>query len=249
MSLLVSFAPTFSIVCALFYAVFSVTRYLCKVAVPNNGRLSPLSMSRDAPSQPVPGKRRLVVLCLNGLLFHRMWKHMEDQDERVVAMIDSASSVGEYWIWDRPERDTFIDYCFKHFDVATWCDGNQNEIDELCSRVFGDRELAFKWGHYHLEIDVSGRDGPTPRKPIASILQAFPVTWAPQDILMIDCSRIKMVPNPPESVLLVPWWTPCETPGRFLHDDDIMHRLRQFRKSGTKCKEFCRPFKKTRQKN
>lgn len=229
----------FTWVCAVFTAIALVIT--CLLALFANSSSS--SKNEDAKKE----KRRLVVLDLNNVLVYRAWKNgldESDKDPRIKGMLDSAFSIGNYWVWNRPGIQVFIAYCMEHFDVAVWSSAQQKNVDALCLHVFGREtraKLAFEWDQTQCRVMSlpGGGEKPLFQKPLAHIVQAFPGKWAIQDILMIDDSIAKMAPNPEGSFLVAPSWTPLFpkddmsnslTPGGV-----IWQRLEQFRSNGTGC--------------
>lgn len=208
-----------------------------------------------------PNRRRLVVLDMNGVLLHREFKFGLDEpgkDPRIKGMISSATTeLGKFYVWDRPGMRDFIAYCLDHFDVAVWSSARQQNVDLLVQHVFGDRrkELVFEWDQTQCRIvsrpqevvkELDGHPNPnyvrvhippsandvTFQKPIAHILREFRGRWGFHDIMMIDDSIAKMAPNPEESFVIAPAWTPLSTDPSVCEalfpDRVIMYTLDQF---------------------
>lgn len=181
-------------------------------------------------------RRRLVVLDMNGVLLHREFKFGLDEpgkDPRIKTLLNSATTLGKFYVWDRPAMRDFVKYCLDRFDVAVWSSARQQNVDLLVQHVFGYRrkELVFEWDQTQCRIvsrpqeavkEIEGTPHPiyaraqlpndvTFQKPIAHIVREFRGRWGFRDIMMIDDSIAKMAPNPEESYVIAPAWTPLST--------------------------------------
>lgn len=162
-------------------------------------------------------KRRLVILDMNNVLVYRVFRYgldEPDKDPRIKSMLNSAVGVGKFFTWDRPGRRDFVEYCLDNFDVAVWSSAKQENVDLLCSHVFGERrpELAFEWDQTKCVPvqDDSRPDRHIFLKPVASVFAAFPGRWDEDSVLIIDDSVSKMSRNPTGSYVIADAWTPLE---------------------------------------
>lgn len=162
-------------------------------------------------------KRRLVILDINNVLLYRVFRYgldEPDKDPRIKTMLDSAVAVGKFYTWDRPGSRDFVRYCLDNFDVAIWSSAWHQNVDLLCSHVFGDRrkELVFEWDQQKCRPvhDNADKGRPTFLKPISSVFAEFPGRWDEGSVLIIDDSVSKMAANPTGYYIIADAWTPLE---------------------------------------
>lgn len=171
--------------------------------------------------------RKLVILDMNNVLVCRAFKpKMHEQDPKAMTLVNSSTLLGEHYTWERPHMREFVTYCLDNFDVAVWSGAMRENVDLLCSHVFGDRrkELAFEWDQSKCDVITPGQGSSRPalKKPIARVQDVFPGRWKQEDIIMIDDSAAKMSLNPPGSFILASAWVPWTEDGSVhlgLHPD------------------------------
>lgn len=158
-----------------------------------------------------PSKKKLIILDLNKLLVYRSFKHDCKDD------ISNAKLLGEHYTWIRPGARKFIEYCFKHYDVAVWSSANLKNLNLLIVHVFGTlrTQLIFEWGQDMCD-EYPGVVKPIFKKPLSKVVKH--TNYYMEEILIIDDSEIKMEGNPPNCFLITKEWIPWEQETETLED-------------------------------
>ncbi|CAA2994304.1 Hypothetical predicted protein [Olea europaea subsp. europaea] len=90
-------------------------------------------------------KKKLLVLCLGGLLVHRV--HV--RDSHTVRGLKADVAYDKLLVFKRPFCTDFIKFCFERFEVGVWSAARNRNIDAALSCVTGPgmrSKLAFVWG-------------------------------------------------------------------------------------------------------
>ncbi|XP_022846234.1 uncharacterized protein LOC111368974 [Olea europaea var. sylvestris] len=90
-------------------------------------------------------KKKLLVLCLGGLLVHRV--HV--RDSHTVRGLKADVAYNKLLVFKRPFCTDFIKFCFERFEVGVWSSARNRNIDAALSCVTGPgmrSKLAFVWG-------------------------------------------------------------------------------------------------------
>jgi hypothetical protein len=149
--------------------------------------------------------KRLLVLDLNGLFVHRVYRADAPRDLDT----SQAVAVGKFWAWKRPHTDAFVVWALDHFAVGVWSSAMQVNVSGLITLVFGTRrsELLF-------ELDQGScvsvphphtTKKPLFKKPLARVWKLHP-SYEGQTLL-IDDSPLKAADNPPHVLFCPAEWT------------------------------------------
>ncbi|GFP88135.1 hypothetical protein PHJA_000957200 [Phtheirospermum japonicum] len=89
-------------------------------------------------------KKKLLVLCLGGLLVHRV--HLRNQHS--VRGLRPDVVYGKFLVFKRPFCTEFLKFCFERFDVALWSSAREHNIEGVLSNITGGTrsKLVFIWG-------------------------------------------------------------------------------------------------------
>ncbi|KAL2509249.1 Haloacid dehalogenase-like hydrolase (HAD) superfamily protein [Forsythia ovata] len=90
-------------------------------------------------------KKKLLVLCLGGLLAHRV--HV--REKQTVRGLKPDVTYGKFLVFKRPFCTEFMKFCFDRFEVGLWSSARDHNIDAVLSCITGigmKNKLAFVWG-------------------------------------------------------------------------------------------------------
>ncbi|KAI3447508.1 hypothetical protein Pfo_004173 [Paulownia fortunei] len=89
-------------------------------------------------------KKKLLVLCLGGLLVHRV--HV--RNKATVRGLRPDVVYGKFLVFKRPFCTEFLKFCFERFDVALWSSAREHNIEGVLSNITGGMrsKLLFIWG-------------------------------------------------------------------------------------------------------
>ncbi|KAL2487250.1 Haloacid dehalogenase-like hydrolase (HAD) superfamily protein [Abeliophyllum distichum] len=89
-------------------------------------------------------KKKLLVLCLGGLLAHRV----HDKEKHTVRGLKPDVTCGNFLVFKRPFCTEFMKFCFDRFEVGLWSSAEGHNIDAALSCITGagiENKLAFVW--------------------------------------------------------------------------------------------------------
>jgi hypothetical protein len=166
--------------------------------------------------------KRLIILDLNGLLIHRLYK--DDyfkskplfQDQYQNGHLEQAERKGNFAVWFRPNIKEFLSWLMDHFHVAIWSSVLQHNIAPIVETILPDEHerdrLLFWWNqeHCYVEDDPTASDPKKSKsffKRLTTVWDAVDVNerWLmnqPQDAdlrehtLLIDDNKAKVRDNP-----------------------------------------------------
>lgn len=176
--------------------------------------------------------RPFVILDLNKLLVYRAFKPTLQREfpQITTDMLKDATLLGKHYTWLRPGAKEFVQELLKFYQVAIWSSAMSDNVSLLVQHVFGcDRHLlAFEWSQTECEAISPNPDPqetkPLFKKPLHTVLKAFPGRWSLDKMLILDDSPAKMVDNPQYAVMIVKEWTPYTNEGQTL--DDILKQVK-----------------------
>ncbi|KAL3839752.1 hypothetical protein ACJIZ3_024343 [Penstemon smallii] len=89
-------------------------------------------------------KKKLIVLCLGGLLVNRV--HL--RDKATVRGLRPDIVYGKFLVFKRPFCTEFLKFCFDRFEVALWSSAREHNIDSVLNNITGGmrNKLLFVWG-------------------------------------------------------------------------------------------------------
>ncbi|KAL7133534.1 hypothetical protein ABFS83_12G147300 [Erythranthe nasuta] len=88
-------------------------------------------------------KKKLLVLCLGGLLVHRV--HLKNQS--TVRGLRPDVVYGKFWVFKRPFCTDFLKFCFERFEVALWSSAMEHNIEGVLDNITGGmrNKFLFVW--------------------------------------------------------------------------------------------------------
>ncbi|EYU38606.1 hypothetical protein MIMGU_mgv1a011796mg [Erythranthe guttata] len=88
-------------------------------------------------------KKKLLVLCLGGLLVHRV--HLKNQS--TVRGLRPDVVYGKFWVFKRPFCTDFLKFCFERFEVALWSSAMEHNIEGILDNITGGmrNKFLFVW--------------------------------------------------------------------------------------------------------
>lgn len=168
-------------------------------------------------------QKPLLILDMNNVLVYRSFQPTQaDETPETVAFNNSATILGKFYTWKRPNLDQFIDHCFTNFTVAVWSSAQKQTVDNLVEFVFGNRktELLFVWDQTKCETVETGKKKPLFKKQLVEVWKEYP-DYDKSNTFLMDDSPEKVADNPPETWLqITPWKVTDE-------NDNVLSELTQ----------------------
>ncbi|KAJ6717438.1 HALOACID DEHALOGENASE-LIKE HYDROLASE (HAD) SUPERFAMILY PROTEIN [Salix purpurea] len=166
----------------------------------------PDDLSLDKLSLKVP-KKKLLILCLGGLLCHRVCLKRGSGYVRTNRRPDA--SYGSFKVYKRPFCDDFVKFCFERFEVGIWSSAKEWYMNDALDGVMrGFRsKLLFAWDQDKC-TDSGLKTLENRKKPI--FLKQFKtlsaLSWCKeldtcQNTLLIDNDPYKALLNPPHTAI------------------------------------------------
>ncbi len=82
-------------------------------------------------------ERKLLILDLDETLIYATEENLEREPDFRVA---------QYSVYKRPFVESFLDFCFEHFDVAVWTSSTTNYAKEIIKNIFDSKhKMSFIW--------------------------------------------------------------------------------------------------------
>ncbi|CAF1059357.1 unnamed protein product [Adineta ricciae] len=189
--------------------------------------------------------KRLIILDLNGLLIHRLYKSDYVKNKRFfeeqyrLGHLTRPEPKGNFAVWFRPHVKSFLDWLLEHFHVAIWSSVLQHNIAPIVESLFPDEHerdrLLFWWNQDNcfVEEDPTATDPKKMKsfyKRLTSVWDTVEINerWLinqPNDVqltdhtLLIDDNNLKVRDNPIHTAIHPRTWKLFE-----LHDDN--HNIR-----------------------
>ncbi|XP_027177022.1 uncharacterized protein LOC113776130 [Coffea eugenioides] len=153
--------------------------------------------------------KKLLVLCLGGLLAHRVHKrHSASVQGRRPDLV-----YGNFLVFKRPFCGEFLNFCFQRFEVGLWSSARERNMDYVLRFIMDDsvrRKVAFVWDQEEC-IDSGFRSLHKKQKPL--FLKDLNKVWENKDrslpwpsgkysssnTLLIDDEPCKALLNPPHT--------------------------------------------------
>ncbi|KAL6585434.1 hypothetical protein OROMI_002078 [Orobanche minor] len=165
-------------------------------------------------------KKKLLVLCLGGLLVHRV--HV--RDKHTVRGLRPDVVYGKFLVFKRPFCTEFLKFCFERFDVALWSSARDHNIDGVLSSITGGTrsKLVFVWGQdectdsgYHCLHKV---EKPLFLKNLKDLWENkyYKGRYSPSNTLLIDDEPHTALLNPPNTAIFPKPYKKHDT-----HDNDL----------------------------
>jgi hypothetical protein len=179
-------------------------------------------------SPPRLSKRLLLILDLNGVLLDREYRPLPKGTRETREDREDGFRIGAHLVWKRPFTDSFLDYCFKHFNVVVWTTVTAKNGQALVDFVFGKRVDALCGIFYQEYCDLApappGADNTKPlfQKNLSIIWKENP-QFSAENTLILDDSPEKLANNPPQCCFNPRSWK------RTMVDDDELSNLGRVR--------------------
>ncbi|GER33695.1 haloacid dehalogenase-like hydrolase superfamily protein [Striga asiatica] len=145
--------------------------------------------------------KKLLVLCLGGLLVHRA--HLKGSHS--VRGLRPDIRYGNFLVFKRPFCTDFLNFCFQRFDVALWSSAREHNIEGVLSRARN--KFVFVWNQE--ECTDSGY-GCLHKKQKPLFLQRMKDLWenksyrekySASNTLLIDDEPHTALLNPPDTAI------------------------------------------------
>lgn len=160
--------------------------------------------------------KKLLVLDVNGLLvatYHKAQKTPAEKQHHV--------RLGNFFVYERPGCEEFLDFCFKHFVVGVWSSAREHNVSLLVNYIFKDLKPAFSWHQRHCTTTAVMHPD-NKKKPI--FLKELSKIWAEVDpgrfdqsnTLLVDDSPYKALKNPPHTAIFPRTYNGDEVDDNFL---------------------------------
>jgi len=190
--------------------------------------------------------KRLIILDLNGLLVHRIYKDEYYKSKRLfeeqynLGHLPRPERKGNFAVWFRPNIKEFLDWLMEHFHVAIWSSVLHHNIAPIVESLLPDEHdrsrLLFWWNQEHCFVE----DDPTTKDPkkAKSFYKRLTSVWDTVDIndrwlinqpdnvdlrdhtLLIDDNKLKVRDNPIHTAIHPRPWKLFE-----LYDDNNNIRI------------------------
>jgi hypothetical protein len=166
--------------------------------------------------------KRLIILDLNGLLIHRVYKDDYFKNKRLFEEQSNLGNIarpdrkGNFAVWFRPNVKQFLSWLMEHFHVAIWSSVLQHNISPIVEALLPNEHersrLLFWWNQEHCLVE----NDPTTTDPkkAKSFYKCLTSVWDTVDInerwlinqpsdsdlrdntLLIDDNKLKVRDNP-----------------------------------------------------
>jgi hypothetical protein len=193
--------------------------------------------------------KRLIILDLNGLLIHRVYKNDYSKYKHIfetqynLGNLSRPERKGNFAVWLRPNVKQFLLWLMEHFHVAIWSSVLKHNIEPIVETLLTDEyerdRLFFWWNQENCLVE----DDPTATDPkkAKSFYKCLSYVWDNVDInerwlknqpnnkldlrdhtLLIDDNKLKVRDNPQFTSIHPRTWKLFE-----LYDDN--HNIRIFK--------------------
>ncbi|KAF7148601.1 hypothetical protein RHSIM_Rhsim03G0082500 [Rhododendron simsii] len=167
---------------------------------------------RPLEKQNLVPRKKLLVLDLNGLLVHRVYRFRPNTNVQNYPPPDVIS--GPFLVFTRPFCSEFLEFCFERFEVGIWSSARERSIDTILSSIktgLKDK-LLFVWDQEKC-TDSGFKSLERKRKPI--FLKELRKLWedptlpwccgpySSSNTLLIDDARYKALLNPPNTAIFL----------------------------------------------
>lgn len=160
---------------------------------------------------------KLLILDLNGLLVHRLFKFRATPEE-LAEFPEPSGEAGSFHVWERKHAREFLKFCMDNFAVGIWSSAQFKNVKGLLMYLLPDANdrklLAMTWDQKKC-TDTGEKDADNPHKPI--FLKELANVWADpllgriyneSNTVLIDDSLYKVRNNPPNTSIHPSVWTP-----------------------------------------
>ncbi|KAI8563163.1 hypothetical protein RHMOL_Rhmol03G0091100 [Rhododendron molle] len=167
---------------------------------------------RPLEKQNLVPRKKLLVLDLNGLLVHRVYRLRPNTNFQNYPPPDLIS--GPFLVFTRPFCSEFLEFCFERFEVGIWSSARERSIDTILNTIktgLKDK-LLFVWDQEKC-TDSGFKSLERKRKPI--FLKELRKLWedptlpwccgpyTSSNTLLIDDARYKALLNPPNTAIFL----------------------------------------------
>ncbi|KAL3623376.1 hypothetical protein CASFOL_032192 [Castilleja foliolosa] len=150
-------------------------------------------------------KKKLLVLCLGGLLVHRV--HVRDRHS--VRGLSPDVVYGNFLVFKRPFCTEFLKFCFERFDVALWSSARDHNIESVLSNITGGTrsKLVFIWGQENCTESgyrcLHKQSKPLFLKQLKDIWEhkCYKTQYSAANTLLIDDEPHTSLLNPPNTAI------------------------------------------------
>ncbi|XP_073273371.1 uncharacterized FCP1 homology domain-containing protein C1271.03c-like [Primulina huaijiensis] len=153
-------------------------------------------------------KKKLLVLCLGGLLVHRV--HVKDKAS--VRELRPDVVHGKFLVFKRPFCTEFLKFCFERFEVGIWSSARDHNIEVVLSNITGGTRSKFLFVWSQEECTDSGfycmnkRVKPLFLKNLKNLWEKKYITrgqYSSSNTLLIDDEPHTCLLNPPDTAIFL----------------------------------------------
>ncbi|XP_073145303.1 uncharacterized FCP1 homology domain-containing protein C1271.03c-like [Henckelia pumila] len=151
-------------------------------------------------------KKKLLVLCLGGLLVHRV--HVRDRAS--VRGLRPDVVYGKFLVFKRPFCTDFLKFCFERFQVGLWSSARDHNIDGVLNDITGGArsKLMFVWSQEECTDSgfycINKREKPLFLKNLKNLWEKKYITkgqYSSSNTLLIDDEPHTCLLNPPNTAI------------------------------------------------
>ncbi|XP_023640770.1 uncharacterized protein LOC17888339 [Capsella rubella] len=148
--------------------------------------------------EPKKEKKKLLVLCLSGLLLHRV--HKNDMRKNPKNRSPDASC-GPNLVYKRPFAEEFMKFCLERFKVGIWSSACEKNVDIVLSIILENLEdkLLFVWDQKECTNSgfktLENSEKPIFFKDLSKVFQCFN-GFSSSNTIFIDDEPYKALLNP-----------------------------------------------------
>ncbi|KAJ4832894.1 hypothetical protein Tsubulata_026354 [Turnera subulata] len=151
-------------------------------------------------------KKKLLILCLGGLLCHRLCRK---RGAIIPRNRTPDTSYGSFLVYKRPYCDEFVKFCFERFEVGIWSSAREWYLDNALDCVLkGHRsKLLFAWDQEECTDSgfktLENRNKPIFLKELKKLFSSNRLKgkYSSSNTLLIDNDPYKALLNPPHTAI------------------------------------------------
>ncbi|GAU16015.1 hypothetical protein TSUD_338870 [Trifolium subterraneum] len=176
---------------------------------------------------PVPKKKKLLVMSLNGFLLHRVYVY--DKEALPKSRTDQYESLN-FLLFKRPFSEEFMKFCLERFEVGIWSSAQKHNIDGALDLAIGEEsknKLLFVWDQSECTIShiksKENNEKPVFFKPIESVWGEVKKggPYSASNTLMIGDKPYKAYLNPKNTAIFIKSYDPDDKEDNALGETNV----------------------------
>lgn len=169
-------------------------------------------MDSDSLTQGSAGRRKLVILDMNGVICATDWDGLVYGDGEGGLGIPCDFKVRRKHVYVRPYLHTAMAHLFANYDVAMWTSNGPLYAKPIIERTLGDvyaKQLVFLWTQQECTAtpDATAKGGIDLTKDLDRVVAAF--GYAARDIVLLDDSARKKAGSEECGLLVIKTFVPA----------------------------------------